>query len=509
MSQHQLMNRADALLRIQCDRTPWDLIVIGGGATGLGTALDAASRGYRTLLLEAEDFAKGTSSRSTKLIHGGVRYLRQGQLAMVRHSLRERGLLLDNAGPIVHPLRFVIPAYGWGKRWYYWAGLKSYDLLAGKLRLAPTRLLSASQTAELLPSLRTQQLRGGVAYSDGQFDDARLAIALAAGAAAQGATVVNYAPVRELLVANGRLRGVIFVDNETGQAVEALGKVIINATGVFSERILALDPCERPSGNNTPRIAPSQGTHLVLPGDFLGTNHAIMIPDTDDGRVLFAIPWLGSTLLGTTDIAVDTISRDPRPQSSEVDYLLEHASRYFTRAPKRSDVRSMFAGLRPLVATAHTGTSTAKLSREHVIDVAPSGLISVIGGKWTTYRQMGEDIVDLAARLGDLPYCKSVTAQIKLSDSQPSEFTPHGPEMHAPTRATIEYFVKAEMALTLEDVLARRTRMLFLDAAAAIAAAPAVAEQMRSVLGQDDMWREAQIQAFQLVAQNYMLASNK
>ena len=346
------MNRQRMLTALQSEHKPWDLVIIGGGATGLGTALDAVTRGYRVALLEAHDFAKGTSSRSTKLIHGGVRYLRQGQIKMVRQSLQERGRLRRNAPHIVTSRKFVIPSYQLGGRFYYYAGMKAYDLLAGRLGFESSRLLSTSQTIAALPTLNSQGLRGGVAYADGQFDDSRLAIALAQTAVDQGAVLLNYAPVVRLLKRDGRAAGVVVRDTESQAEFEVPGRVVVNATGVFGESIMELDDSDTngpESPKDRPQIVASQGTHIVLPRKFLPGNAAMLIPHTDDARVLFAIPWQGRTLFGTTDHRVEEIALEPRPLANEIDYLLEHAGRFLTLRPERSDILSVFSGLRPLV----------------------------------------------------------------------------------------------------------------------------------------------------------------
>ena len=543
----------DAMFKTIRSQDKWDVVVIGGGATGLGTALDAASRGYRTIVLEANDFAKGTSSRSTKLIHGGVRYLRSGQVRMVRESLLERGRLLKNAPHIVHPMQFIVPSFRFGQRWYYWLGMKLYDFLAGTLNLKRSRILSKRSASDLLPTLRTEKLRGGVLYSDGQFDDARLALALAQTCVQQGGLALNYTPIIKLIHQEGKLAGVVAKDLETGNEFEVRARVVVNATGVFGEQVMAMDTPVATTGNQTqraPTIVPSQGTHLVLDRDFLPTDYAIMIPETDDGRVLFAIPWHHKTLLGTTDHQVDEILPDPKPLAHEVDYLLEHAGRYLTRVPTRSDVRSVFAGLRPLVGKPKSSTksgeqSTASLSREHEIYQAPSGLITIIGGKWTTYRKMGEDVMDLAAKVGELDSRPSTTANMLLvgaethapsqsSSSQPPESskTPsdstdplsvfgigaelidaiaaEDPSLQTPlherlpyTGAHVIYSARHEMARTVEDVLARRTRALLLDADASIASAGVVAELLRSELGKDEQWQEQQTLEFTKLARGY------
>ncbi|MCC7335254.1 MAG: glycerol-3-phosphate dehydrogenase/oxidase [Pirellulaceae bacterium] len=545
------MNRQAMLAALTSDSDPWDIIVIGGGATGLGTALDAASRGYRVALLEAHDFAKGTSSRSTKLIHGGVRYLRQGQVKMVRESLHERGRLRRNAPHIVHSRKFVIPSYQMGGRYYFFAGMKAYDLLAGRLGFEASRLLSTRQTLAALPTLKADGLHGGVAYADGQFDDARLAIALAQTLVEQGGVPINYAPCVRLIHRGnkrGQLSGVVARDTETGNEFELRGRVVVNATGVFGESIMQLDDFEEsnsdkpskasPAGggsnNDAPRIVASQGTHIVLPQEFLPSTSAMLIPHTDDARVLFAIPWHGRTLFGTTDNRVERINIEPEALETEIDYLLEHAARFLTKQPQRSDILSVFAGLRPLVGHS-SKTATSKLSREHEILTSASGLITVIGGKWTTYRKMGQDVVDLAARVGGLPPKASCTAELPLhgasniagTDWEATSENPldiYGSDRNAlldlmeqqtdyATRlvpelpyltAQVAWAVEHEMARSVEDVLSRRLRALLLDARASMAAAPAVAQLMQQLLQKDEAWRSSQLDAFCDLAQQYL-----
>ncbi|MEZ6079271.1 MAG: glycerol-3-phosphate dehydrogenase/oxidase [Pirellulaceae bacterium] len=543
------MNRQAMLAALTSDSDPWDIIVIGGGATGLGTALDAASRGYRVALLEAHDFAKGTSSRSTKLIHGGVRYLRQGQVKMVRESLHERGRLRRNAPHIVHSRKFVIPSYQRGGRYYFFAGMKAYDLLAGRLGFEASRLLSTRQTLAALPTLKADGLHGGVAYADGQFDDARLAIALAQTLVEQGGVPINYAPCVRLIHRGnkrGQLSGVVARDTETGNEFELRGRVVVNATGVFGESIMQLDDFEESnsgkpskaslaaggSNNDAPRIVASQGTHIVLPQEFLPSTSAMLIPHTDDARVLFAIPWHGRTLFGTTDNRVERISIEPEALETEIDYLLEHAARFLTKQPQRSDILSVFAGLRPLVGHS-SKTATSKLSREHEILTSASGLITIIGGKWTTYRKMGQDVVDLAARVGGLPPKASCTAELPLHGASNIagtdwEATSEDPldiygsdrnallelmEQQTVTRrlvpqlpyltAQVAWAVEHEMARSVEDVLSRRLRLL-LDARASMAAAPAVAQLMQQLLQKDEAWRSSQLDAFCDLAQQYL-----
>lgn len=519
----------------------WDVIVIGGGATGLGAALEAASRGHRTALVERDDFAKGTSSRSTKLIHGGVRYLAQGRVGMVRQSLLERTRLLRNAPHIVHPLSFVLPSFGRISQLYYYSGLRAYDLLAGSHAFGKSQLLSRAETIRRLPTLKADGLSGGVLFSDGQFDDARLAISLARTVADFGSVVVNYAPVTELIHEAGRVVGVVLKDEDSQQSIRLKGRQVINATGVFADEILKLD---RPAGagvaandSQQAKVAPSQGSHLVLDRSFLPTDHAMMIPKTDDGRVLFAIPWHGKVLFGTTDLAVNRIARDPRPLPEELNYLLDHAGRSLARQPVPSDIQSMYAGLRPLVRSAGTksGPATSQLSREHEILVSESKLISVIGGKWTTYRHMGQEVVDLAERVGGLKHAASVTADLqlhgwpgvqdqtysggnadplavygcerteiqKLADSDSALQQQLHPDLSA-VAAEVVFAARFEMARTVEDVLSRRTRSLLLNARAATEAAPATAALLAAELGRSEQWQRDQVREFTALAENYL-----
>lgn len=513
------MQRDEMLDRLRQEKT-WDVVIIGGGATGLGTAVDAASRGYSTVLVEAADFAKGTSSRSTKLIHGGVRYLRSGQISMVRESLLERGRLLQNAPGTVQPIRFLIPAYRFGQRPFYWLGMKLYDWLAALHRgasagIEPARMVSRRRALDLVPTLGSSNLRGGVLYTDGQFDDSRLAIQLAQTGARNGAVVCNYLPVRELVHHEGQATGVLVEDLESGEELEISGKVIINATGVFAEAVMDLDETGHAPQASRPRVIPSMGTHLVLDREFLPCDHGVLIPSTDDGRVLFAIPWLGKTLIGTTDREVPEIETDPRPSLEEVAYLTDHVGRYLTRKPSLSDIRSQFAGLRPLVgksesyADSQGETATSKLSREHEIHVSPSGLITIIGGKWTTYRKMAEDIIDLAINRGGLAPSSSSTQKLSLEVEEPGNShserndTPLHPNL--PYRwSDIERAMENEMVVQLEDILARRTRCLLLDVKATLEIAPQVVEMLDRKRGRDADWQTEQLQQFEQLALRYL-----
>jgi glycerol-3-phosphate dehydrogenase len=501
----------------------WDVVVVGGGATGLGIAVDASSRGYHTALVERHDFAKGTSSRSTKLVHGGVRYLRNGQLGLVRGALLERGRLERNAPHLVRRQPFVIPIYRAGDFLLYGLGLKVYEWLSGAHSFGASQMISAEETRRRLPTVQSSGLRGGVVYHDGQFDDAGLALALAQTAAKEGAAVLNYAAVEQLTKRNGRIVGVLARDVETGAALNINARVVINATGVFTDAMRLLDDVEA-----RPILAVSSGVHLVLDCSFLPGTDALMIPKTADGRVLFAVPWQGRVVVGTTDEPRSVAELEPKPLEQEVDFLLTHASRYLEKTVTRSDVRSVFVGLRPLVKSSEV-RSTASLSRDHAIVVSESGLLSITGGKWTTYRKMAEDAVNRAATLGGLPTRTSRTAKLPLwgapKAGSVTEFPHYGtdagglelliekePKLAEQLDGRLPY-VAAEvvwaarhtMARTVEDVLARRTRSLFLEARAAIACAPKVAHIMAGELGRSVVWEEEQVREFTSMATNYLL----
>jgi len=519
------MNRAAMYGRLHAHSGRWDLIVVGGGATGVGVAIDAATRGYAVLLLEQSDFGKGTSSRSTKLVHGGVRYLEQGNISLVMEALRERGLLLGNAPHLVHDRAFVVPNYDWWEAPFYGLGLKVYNLLAGKYGFGASRILSKEETLERLPTIKTEGLRGGVVYYDGQFDDARLLINMAATAWEMGATLLNYVRVTGLTRdGEGFIDGVTAQDAETGEEFQAQAGVVINATGPFSDGVRRLADAA-----SAAMIAPSQGIHLVFDRSFLPGDCAIMVPHTSDGRVMFAIPWHGHTLIGTTDTPVDGVPLEPVAMEQEIEFILSTASLYLARKPTRDDVRSVFAGIRPLVKSA-VGASTAALSRDHTIHIDQSGLLTICGGKWTTYRHMAEDCVNQAAMLARLPEKPCVTERLNLHGFHPNaagfgalrvygsdapliqDLMRAEPALGEPLDAALPYTgaevvwaARHEMARTVEDVLARRTRALFLDARAAIRMAPQVAELMRHELNQSAAWEEGQAASFAETARLYCL----
>jgi glycerol-3-phosphate dehydrogenase len=498
-----VLNRDEQLSRLADDSEVWDLVVIGGGATGLAIALDAATRGYRTALLEQGDFAEGTSSKSTKLIHGGVRYLRNGEIGLVRESLRERGRLLRNAAGIVEPLAFVVPAYRWYERFFYGSGLAIYDRLAGDLGIGRTGHPGRKSVSKLVPNLRTRGLRGGTLYWDGQFDDAALALAMARTAVAHGAAVVNHVRVTGLVKENGRIRGVEAKTRFDGRELRLRSRVVVNATGVFTDEIRRLD--DSGAGES---VRPSQGIHLVLDRSFLGGDTAVMIPKTEDGRVLFLIPWKNRLLLGTTDTEGVETSLHPRPLAEEIDYLLRHASGYLEKVPTHDDIRATFAGLRPLAtppkAKKGDGT-TASLSRSHCLFTSESGLVTMTGGKWTTCRQMGEDAVDRAVEVGGLETRPCRTADLTLlgHGSTGSHESPEGDALIDPELpyrwSEVDRAVREEMALTLDDVLSRRTRASFLDEAASRRCAGLVAARMARWLGRDAAWIAREVAAFEAV----------
>jgi glycerol-3-phosphate dehydrogenase len=485
------MNRDEMLSRLADASTGWDILIIGGGATGLGCAVDAAARGYRTLLLEKGDFGHATSSRSTKLIHGGVRYLQQGNIKLVRESLRERGLLLRNAPHLVHQLPFVVPAYKWWEPPFYFAGLKLYDALAAEYRLGRSRFLTRDELKRQIPTIALEGLRGGNLYFDAQFDDARLAIALAQTAANLGATVLNYVEVSQLLKAGDCVRGVTARDLETDHTYEVRAKVLINATGIFTDSMRRLDEPSAPQ-----MVTVSQGSHIVLDREFLPGSTAIIVPKTDDGRVLFAIPWRSKVLVGTTDVAVTQAVADPKPSSEEIDYMLDHAGRYLSPKPKREDIRSTFAGLRPLVRNV-SSKSTALVPRDHTIVVSPSKLVTVAGGKWTTYRKMAEDTINRAAEVGGLSRQRCTTANIQIHKAESEART----EEEMAVRA-----VRKEMARTVEDMLARRTGTLFVDARASMESAERIAQLMSRELGRDANWQARQTRQFRELAESYCVS---
>jgi len=516
------MNR-NASLNALAKVDQWDVVIIGGGASGLGAAVDAANRGFKTLLLEKHDFAKGTSSRSTKLVHGGVRYLQNGDISLVIEALKERGIMKKNAPHLVKDMSFVIPFYEWWNSPFYGLGLKVYDMMAGKMGLGPSTLLNKNETIELINNVKQDGLKGGVIYHDGQFDDSRMAITLALTAEDLGATLINYTEVVALKKENELISGLEILDRESGKSIPINAKVVINSTGVFSDEIVKMD-----QPNARPMIRPSQGVHLVLEHTFLDGPHAIMIPHTSDGRVLFAVPWHDYVVVGTTDTPIEHADIEPKALEEEVDFILSNASQYMTQKPKREDVKSVFAGLRPLAAQQGDTSQTKEVSRHHKVNVSTSGLISVLGGKWTTYRKMGEDTINTAIVVGGLEEKKCKTKKLKLhgyDDENASEYSLQEfgtdrekilslgiPEDNKSlsgkfyiSKNLILWSVKNEMAIHLEDLLARRVRCLFLDAKETLKIAPQVADIMAAALQEDERWIVRELDDFKRITQNYIL----
>lgn len=519
------MNRPEMRSRISDKAEPWEMVVVGGGATGVGCAVDAASRGYRVLLLEQSDFGKGTSSRSTKLAHGGVRYLEQGKISLVMEALKERGILRRNAPHLVRSLGFIVPNYKWWEGPFYGSGLKLYNLLAGKYGFGPSQFLSRDETLARLPTIRTDGLRGGVIYYDGQFDDARLLINLVETAAELDATLLNYVQVTGFSRGSqGLVNGVVATDLESGEEFHARANTVINATGVFSDAVRRLA-----SQDITPHISPSQGIHLVFDRSFLPADDAIIIPHTSDGRVMFAIPWHGHTLVGTTDTPVSEPSLEPMPMEEEIEFILTTAAKYLHPAPKRKDVLSAFAGIRPLVGAGNR-KNTAAMSRDHTIHIDSSGLLTITGGKWTTYRLMAEECINRAMTLAGIAErpCKTTHINIHGYHDQPEKFGnlaiygSDAPAINELIRADVSlaerlhrdlpycgaeviWATRHEMACTVEDVLARRTRALLLNARAAVETAPRVARLMAQELGRDRVWEAQQVTAFTQLAKGYLV----
>ncbi len=514
------MDRAVHLNAAKTRQGAYDFCVVGGGASGLGVAVDAAARGFSVLLVERSDFAKGTSSRSTKLVHGGVRYLKQGNISLVREALRERGLMRRNAPHLVRELEFVIPSYSLFNKCFYGVGMKMYDALAGRLGLTPSRLLSTDEVATRIPTVKRAGLKGGVAYCDGQFDDARMAVNLAQTAAELGANVLNYVACVGLLMRGGKVAGVRLEDRETKEVFEVEAKSVINATGVFVDDLRKM---EEPAC--APMVQPSQGVHLVLPKRFLPGCSALMEPKTADGRVLFAIPWYDSVVLGTTDTPLEKVSEEPRALAEEIEFLMTHAALYMDPCPKPDDVRSVFAGLRPLVRPPSGGKGgTAAISRDHTIAIGRGGLITLTGGKWTSYRKMAEDTVNqaLKARGESAPACKTRELRVHgwtLDGIPETNLKPYGADAAAVralnqpnqihpaftlTEGEVRWQVRCEMARTVEDVLFRRSHCLLFDAKKSVEAAPAVARIMAEELGKDEAWQAEQVEQYAAFASGYI-----
>jgi glycerol-3-phosphate dehydrogenase len=519
------MDRIKNLAQIKEKNKVWDIAVIGGGASGLGVALDALSRGLSVVLVDKSDFAKGTSSRSTKLVHGGVRYLAQGDIMLVFEALKERGRLLRNAPHLTHNQPFIIPIYNLFDKLQYGIGLKIYDWMAGKLRLGKSRFISKRETIDRIPQLKQEGLKGGVVYHDGQFDDARLALSIAMTCDEMGGCMLNYMKVNSLIKnEKGKITGIWVKDGEDGSKYDIKAKMVVNATGVFADKILQMDKPDAPKS-----IQPSQGIHLVLDKSFLGGKDALMIPKTSDGRVLFAVPWLDKIVVGTTDTLRDKPKLEPEALSKEIDFILETAEGYLSNAPSRKDVKAVFAGLRPLAAPKEGSTKTKEISRSHKVIVSESKLVSITGGKWTTFRKMGEDTVNYFTKITGEQMKPSASAEIKYhgytikpesghwkgygTDAEAiRELIKNQPELGEKlhpnfpyTQAEVVWSTRHEMALNVDDILGRRTRMLFLDARAALEMAPKVAVLMAKELGKDESWIENELSDFEKLANKYIL----
>ena len=505
----------------------WDVLVIGGGATGLGIAVDSASRGFKTILVEQDDFAKGTSSRSTKLVHGGVRYLAQGNISLVKEALKERGLLLKNAPHLTRNESIIIPCYSWLKAVFYATGLTFYDWLSGRLTLGKSKIISKKELNKRLPTLRKESLKCGVLYHDGTFDDARLALNLAQTCVENGGVAINYCKVVSLLKSANKISGATILDKETENIYEIKAKVVVNATGVFVDDIIKMD-----NAGSKSLIRPSQGIHLVLDNSFLKSKDSIMIPHTDDGRVLFAIPWYDKVIVGTTDTPLNSHSLEPRALKNEIDFVLNTAGKYLSKKPGKNDVLSVFAGLRPLAATDDSNERTKEISRSHKVIISDSGLVSVIGGKWTTYRKMAEDTLSKIIKRKMLPNKKCITQDleihgymhqrsmdalsfygadkiklIELIAANKSFAKPLNEETNI-LAGQVVWAVRNEMARTVEDFLARRTRLLFMDAKLAYKLAPEVAKIIMEELNEDEAWKENQVRQFSELAKGYLLKTN-
>jgi glycerol-3-phosphate dehydrogenase len=519
------MNRDENIRKLEESSKVWDIAVIGGGSSGLGVALDAVSRGLSVALFEKSDFAKGTSSRSTKLLHGGVRYLAQGDVLLVLEALRERGRLIKNAPHLTQNQAFIIPVYTWWDRIQYSVGLKMYDYMSANLSLGSSRYISKEETIKRMPGINSEGLFGGIVYHDGQFDDARLALSIAQTIDQAGTCTMNYAKVNSLEKdESGKLVGLQVQDLLSKKKYPIKARMIVNATGVFADKILQMD---NPEASKT--IQPSQGIHLVLDLDFLGGKDALMIPKTRDGRVLFAVPWHGRLVVGTTDTLREKAKLEPEALQKEIDFVLETAAGYLLRKPTRADVKAVFAGLRPLARPKEGSTKTKEISRSHKVIVSPSGLVSITGGKWTTFRKMGEDTVEYWSKITGLTLAPSRSKDILLHGFAKSipegHWSVYGSDavliqdlakndQHLSEKihpdfpnilAEVVWAVRNEMAVKVEDVLSRRIRMLILDAQAAMDSAEKVAKLMALELAKDAAWIEKELADFRTVAEKYVI----
>ncbi|HVG04420.1 MAG TPA: glycerol-3-phosphate dehydrogenase/oxidase [Burkholderiaceae bacterium] len=473
MTVPEVIDRERLLAQLR-ERREWDVVIIGGGATGLGIALDASARGFRTALIEARDFASGTSSRSTKLIHGGVRYLAQGNVKLVREALSERALLLANAPRLVRPLKFIVPCYRLLEREFMRVGLGIYDALAGRQGIGDTHWLSRAETIARLPGVKTHGLLGGVEYWDAQFDDARLAIALMRTAVRTGAVAVNYVEAERIDIAGGRVGAIVAHDVLSAERFELRAKVVFNTTGVWADQVR-----RQLDATAAPLTVVSRGSHIVVPSSFLPGAAGMMIPRTTDGRVLFAIPWRERLMIGTTDVAANGPTWTPEASEAEIDFILATARSYLQAAPSAGDVLATFAGLRPLFSP-RAAHATKTISREHAIVIERQNLITVIGGKWTTYRKMALDALNQAATAGllDARLCTTAGITLDVDESVEAACSAAEASVLAGGGADIASYVRLaarhEQAHRGEDVIARRLRVESIDRAAALKAMPAV-----------------------------------
>jgi glycerol-3-phosphate dehydrogenase len=495
------LNRSSNLKLLKINKLTFDFIIIGGGATGLGCALDASSRGYSVILLEKFDFCKGTSSKSTKLVHGGVRYLEKGQIGLVYEALKERAILKKNAPHLVKQVGFLIPAYNFFLKFYYFLGLKFYHFISGSLSFDKPKMVNKEAALKIVPNVNENLLKGGVVFFDGQFDDSRMGIDIALSADANKALLFNYMSVESLIKENSKIKGVVVEDTLSKDKFSINGANVINATGVFSKSIMNMDSLKFKA-----IIRPSQGIHLVIDKKFLNGNIGILVPKTSDGRVLFAVPWLGHVILGTTDTLVNEPSIDPIPSNNEIDFILYNAQKYMSLKPTRKDVKSVFVGLRPLVAK-DLKSKSKDISRKHKIIISDTGLVSVIGGKWTTYRKMAEKVIDKSIDISGLDFKKSITSDLKISNGLKNiDYSKDSlSEKFYLSENLIIYYIRNEMAINLDDIMSRRSRCLFLDIKESVFIAPKVVDIMAKELSKNNDWKKDQLKQFYKLTKIYSI----
>lgn len=502
---------------------PFDVIVIGGGATGLGVAVESVTRGYRTLLLEAYDYGKGTSSKSTKLVHGGIRYLANFDFALVKEGLEERYYFLNNAPHVAKKQSYLIPFHGFFEKVKYSLGIALYDKFAKNKKIGKSRFLSKKQMLSQAPQINLRGLSGGAIYYDGVFDDTRMLVTLLRTFEEQGGVAFNYHPVTDFTYQGNRINGVKVLNSLQDQQLEFSAKVVINATGTLTD--ILLNKAEPQLQHKT--ISVAQGTHLVFDKAIFNSPHCLVIPETSDGRILFVSPWHDKIIVGTTDVPIEQPSIEPVAQPAEIAFILETLNRYTAKPVTKEQVRSVFCGQRPLVCDP-TEKATKKISRKHEILETANGLISIVGGKWTIYRRMGEDTINYAVQRNYLPASQSVTQNFKLFgystsvlesvlsvygsqadailtiQKQTANFAKIHPDLPY-LQAEVIYQVREEHAKTVEDVLARRTHAVLLDAKAARQSAKLVAQLMATELDCDEVWVERQVQAFENFITAYII----